>query len=97
MQPEVPMILDDKSLLSIKQALFYLEPETLSTRNTVTLVGGTKTVTNAKVRPTSIILISVKSIGGIIGFLRCSAGDGTFTIQSSSGADTSTVYYFIIY
>ena len=63
-----------------------------------TLVGGTIAVANIKVTANSIIVIGRKTIGGTVGNMSytLSAGVG-FTINSSSGTDTSVVSYHIKY
>lgn len=63
----------------------------------VTLVGGTATVANTSVGAFSRIFLTSQVDGGTPGFLRVSSRvNGTsFTITSSSAADTSTVAYEI--
>ena len=66
-----------------------------TTAGFATLVAGTVTVTNTNFKNTSKIFLSVKTLGGTQGFLRYSVIDNTsFTITSSSGADTSTIAWF---
>jgi hypothetical protein len=61
-----------------------------------TLVAGTVTVTNANVTADSVIKINYKTAGGTQGFLTYSVSAGvSFTINSSSGSDTSVVSYEI--
>lgn len=57
-----------------------------------TLVGGTVTVFTSSAKSTSLLYMSVKTIGGTVGTLSYTISDGvSFTINSSSGTDTSTV------
>lgn len=63
-----------------------------------TLVGGAVTVSTTAVTASSIILVSHKVVGGTQGILRTdtiTAGT-SFTIESNSGLDTSTVNWLII-
>lgn len=60
------------------------------------LVGGTKTVTTGKATSTCVIQLSRKTAGGTIGDLTYTITAGTsFTINSASGTDTSTVSWQI--
>lgn len=62
-----------------------------------TLVGGTVAVTCAAVDTNSIILLTRKTAGGTTGELTYTITDATsFTINSASGTDTSTVSYLVI-
>ncbi len=63
-----------------------------------TLVGGTIAVADTSVTAGSIVILGRKTIGGTAGNLSytVSAGVG-FTINSSSGTDTSVVSYHIQY
>lgn len=65
---------------------------------TTVLVGGAKVVANTKVTANTRIFLTSQADGGTPGWLRISARTpGTsFTITSSSGADTSTVAYELI-
>lgn len=57
-----------------------------------TLVGGTVTVFTSSAKSTSLLYMSVKTTGGTVGTLSYTISDGvSFTINSSSGTDTSTV------
>lgn len=62
------------------------------------LVAGTKHVANTNVSVGAVIILSRKTAGGAIGDLTYTidGGGGGFTINSSSGTDTSTVSYLII-
>ena len=62
-----------------------------------TLVGGTVTVANTSVTATSEIFLTCQTPGGTPGFLHVSARTAatSFTILSSSGADTSVVGWVI--
>lgn len=64
---------------------------------TATLVGGTIAVVNTRITATSVIRYWRTTAGGTLGnlSLALSAGVG-FTINSSSGTDTSAVYYEIV-
>lgn len=65
---------------------------------TAVLVGGTKAVSDARVTANTIIRLSHKTIGGTPGAVYVSAKSvGTsFTITSTGGSDTSTIYYEIL-
>ena len=69
----------------------------LPTKGRAVLVGGTVTVTTKKATATANIMLTTQVPGGTVGHLHISARTpGTsFTILSSSGADTSTVGYEI--
>ena len=62
-----------------------------------TLVGGTKVIANTKITSTSRIRLTAQTSSGTPGILSIvlNAGVG-FTIMSSSGTDTSTVFYEIV-
>lgn len=61
-----------------------------------TLVGGTIAVSNTSVTATSRVLITVVSPGGTQGFLSVARNAGVgFTINSTSGTETSTVCYLV--
>lgn len=60
------------------------------------LVAGTVTVFTSSVKSTSLIFFTVKTVGGTPGTLSSTVVDSTsFTINSSSGTDTSTVNWLI--
>lgn len=62
-----------------------------------TLVAGTVTVPNTSVTTNSRIFITVSNPGGTRGFLSTSKSAGvSFTVTSSSGAETSTVDWLIV-
>jgi len=62
-----------------------------------TLVAGTVTVTNTTVTAKTHIFLTVKTAGGTLGTLSYTLSAGaSFTINSSSISDTSTVSYFLI-
>lgn len=61
------------------------------------LVGGTVTVTNSTVTANTIVMHARKTIGGTVGNMSYTTSAGaSFTINSSSGTDTSTISYFLI-
>ncbi|AEJ01289.1 hypothetical protein Nit79A3_1457 [Nitrosomonas sp. Is79A3] len=64
----------------------------------VTLVAGSKVVTNTRVTANSRIFLTSQADGGTPGSLRVSARTAgtSFTITSSSGSDTSVVAYMIV-
>lgn len=66
-------------------------------QGTAVLVAGTVTVANTAVTANSRILLTTQNPGGTAGFLVVSArvAGTSFTILSSSAADTSTVAYEI--
>lgn len=62
-----------------------------------TLVGGTVTVTNTTVTANTKVLLSRKTIGGTVGNLSYTLSAGaSFTINSSSGTDTSTITFMLV-
>jgi hypothetical protein len=63
-----------------------------------TLVGGTVTVANESVTADTRIFLTAQNTGGTPGALRVSArvAGTSFTITSSSGADTSTVAWLLV-
>lgn len=66
-------------------------------RGEAVLVGGTVTVPKTLITATSTILLSRRLIGGTVGNMSFTRSAGvSFTINSSSGTDTSTIQYFII-
>ena len=61
------------------------------------LVGGTVTVSTTQVHTNSIVLLTRKTAGGTLGNLTYTISSETsFTINSTDGADTSTVDWLII-
>lgn len=66
-------------------------------QGTATLVAGQAVVSNTSVTSTSRIFLTSQADGGTPGFLRVSTRTAgtSFTIQSSSASDTSTVAYEI--
>lgn len=61
------------------------------------LVGGTVTVTNTTVTANTVVLMNIKTAGGTLGTLSYTLSAGaSFTINSSSAIDTSTVSYMLI-
>lgn len=77
---------------------FKIKEGTNARMGVATLTAGTVTVANTSVTATSRIFLTAQSDGGTVGFQRVSArAAGTsFTITSSSGADTSVVAWMII-
>lgn len=66
-------------------------------KGTATLVAGTVTVSDTKVTASAQIVLSRTTTGGTTGQLSYTVSAGTsFTINSSSGTDTSTVLYEIL-
>jgi hypothetical protein len=64
---------------------------------TAVLVAGTVTVTNTTVTASTRIFLTVRTTGGTLGTLSYTLSAGaSFTINSSSVSDTSTVTYFLI-
>lgn len=62
-----------------------------------TLVGGTLTVANTSVTANTLVMLSPKTVGGAIGTYTYTLSAGaSFTINSSSGTDTSVISYFLI-
>jgi len=65
---------------------------------TATLVGGTVTVSSADCSTGDRIMLSRNTTGGTLGNLYTSSvSNGSFTISSSSGTDTSTVNWYVIH
>jgi hypothetical protein len=61
------------------------------------LVGGTVAVANTTIAASDLLVLTRKTAGGTIGDLTYTLSAGvSFTINSVSGTDTSTVTYFII-
>lgn len=64
---------------------------------TTTLVAGTSTVSNTSITASSIILLTRQTIGGTTGTLSYTLSAGTsFTINSTSATDTSTIGYVLV-
>lgn len=75
----------------------YIKEGTNATLGEGTLVGGTLTVNTTKAITGSRIFITVSAPGGTQGFLSYTISTGTsFTVTSTSGADTSTFNWFIV-
>lgn len=76
--------------------LFTVRAGTNQRAGNATLVAGTVAVSNSTVTANSIILLTRKTSGGVVGELTYTVSAGaSFTINSSSALDTSTVSYFI--
>lgn len=64
---------------------------------TATLVAGTVTVSMTSVTASTVILLTRQTAGGTLGNLTFTLSAGvSFTINSTSGTDTSTVIYQVI-
>lgn len=64
---------------------------------TTTLVGGTKAIANTSITAASIVKAHNYSGAGTVGALSITLNAGTgFTINSTSGSDTSKVYYEVV-
>jgi hypothetical protein len=65
---------------------------------TATLAAGTVSVVDANITANSIIRVTPKTIGGVLGipFISGKAAGAGFTIASSSGSDASVIYYEIL-
>ncbi len=62
-----------------------------------TLVGGTIAVANTTVTANTVVMMSPKTAGGTLGSYSYTLSAGvSFTINSSSAIDTSTISYFLI-
>jgi len=61
-----------------------------------TLVAGTVSVTDARISPTSIVLLSVSQANGTQGFLSYVASNGSMIINSTSNTDTSIIAYLLM-
>lgn len=62
----------------------------------VTLVAGTVTITDQRISPTSVILLSVALASGTQGFLSYLASAGSAVVSSTSNTDTSIISYVIM-
>lgn len=78
--------IDSDSVRALKQGFMLV--------GTVTLASGTKTVSNPKIRTTSIPMVTYKT-SSMTGTLRAVCTDGTLTITSSNVLDASEVHYHI--
>jgi hypothetical protein len=76
--------------------IFALKNGGLLTSGSVTLVSGAATVTDRRIRTTSVPLLTYKT-HSTPGTLRAVCTDGTLTITSSNGSDASEVHYLIIF
>lgn len=85
---QLGQILDSNTITALKTHAYL--------SGTVTLASGTATVTNPKIRTTSVPLATHQTHAGTIGTLRVVATDGQITITSSSATDTSVVNYLVI-
>lgn len=75
----------------------YIKEGTGGRMGTAVLVAGTVVVTNANIAATDRIFLSRSTTGGTAGHLSYTISAGaSFTINSSSGTDTSTINWFII-
>ena len=73
------------------------KPELQARTGNLTLVTGTKSISNTTVTTKTNILLTRRSSGGFIGDLTYSTTPGTgFTVTSTSGADTSRVSYLLV-
>ncbi|NBA76813.1 hypothetical protein GOQ04_14745 [Emticicia sp. ODNR4P] len=63
--------------------------------DSITLTAGTATKSNSQVTTSSKILAIHRSVSGAKGVLDAQAGNGTFTVNSSSNTDNSTIDVFI--
>ncbi len=71
-------------------------PKSPTKMGTATLVGGTVTVSTSLATATCIVTYSVKTLGGTVGNLSYTVSAGvSFTINSDSGTDTSTIHWQI--
>ena len=72
-------------------------PQSALRTGTATLAAGTVTVTDANITTASVIRLNRQAAGGTLGQLSVALTAGTsFTINSSSGTETSTVYYEVV-
>lgn len=64
---------------------------------TATLAAGTVTVNNANITANTLVLVARQAPGGALGHLSVARVAGTsFTINSSSATDTSTIAYLLV-
>ena len=61
-----------------------------------TLVGGTVVVSEPTAGTGSLVFVSRMTTGGTAGHLSVVRAKGSFTINSSSGTDTSTVAWMVL-
>jgi len=77
--------------------IYIKEGASAATLGVATLVAGTVTVTTTKVTANSRIFLSRKTIGGTPGTIDYTISAGaSFTINSTSGTDTSVVNWFLL-
>jgi len=81
-----PLTQDEKD--AIMNTLFLI--------GSATLTAGSITIYNPKVLASSRGFVTRNVSGGTIGDLTITCNNGSFTITSASGSDTSTVNYFIV-
>lgn len=87
-------ILDDH--VSFFRPIFVKTSAANGMAGQTTLVGGTKTITNNRATSTALIFLQVMTEGGTVGRLSYTVSNGTsFTINSSSATDTSTVNWIL--
>lgn len=83
--------------LSLSNTINLPSTGAASTAGTAILVGGTVTVNTTAMTATAILCLHRKTAGGTIGDLTYTQVNGTsFTINSASATDTSTVVWHII-
>lgn len=89
---------DDGNIdISFQAAKFRMDTGANAPVGEATLVGGTVTVNNTNVTATTLALLSRRVAGGTLGDLTYTRNAGvSFTINSTSGTDTSTISYFLI-
>lgn len=75
----------------------YIQEGSDANMGVATLVGGTVTVNNLKITANTRIFYSVQTAGGTQGFLSTTrVANTSFTINSTSGTDTSTIAWVLI-
>lgn len=86
---------DDLTFTTVGKGLIY-KSGTGTRASNATLVGGTVTVTNTNVTANTLISMTRKTAGGVLGNLTYTLSAGaSFTINSDNALDTSTVTYFL--
>lgn len=87
---------DGLSFTTVAKGLTYKSGTGARTGN-ATLVGGTVTVTNTSITANTIVIMNRKTIGGTVGNMSYTLSAGaSFTINSSSGTDTSVISYELV-
>ena len=79
-------------------AIHIQRPLLVVNSGTATLVGGTKAVADTSVTANTIVRLAYKTVGGTPGavYVAARSAGTSFTITSTSGTDTSVIYYEVL-